>query len=77
MLGKDTPLSPDVGVTDLGRGFEISGVLIRNAVLSAALEAAIQPPGTRVITVAMLRRAAAEQLNMPTPPTAMAAMRSA
>jgi SpoVK/Ycf46/Vps4 family AAA+-type ATPase len=65
MLGQDTPLAPEVNVAQLGRAFELSGALIRNAVLSAALEAAIQPAGSRVLTKAMLERAAAEQLKSP------------
>lgn len=65
MLGQDAPLSSEVNVAQLGRAFELSGALIRNAVLSAALEAATQPAGARVITMGMLECAASEQLKEP------------
>jgi SpoVK/Ycf46/Vps4 family AAA+-type ATPase len=65
MLGSDTPLATDVNLLHLGRAFELSGGLIRNAVFAAALEAAAMPVGARVITQAMLERAASEQLGRP------------
>jgi len=65
LLGTDTPLCADVNLTRLGRAFELPGGLIRNAVLAAALEAATMPQGERVITHAMLERAAEEQQGRP------------
>lgn len=62
MLPADAPLDEDVDVTKLARRFELSGGLIRNAVLASALEAAAMPASQRRITQAMLERAAAEQL---------------
>lgn len=61
MLGPDAPLASDVDLGRLGRVHELSGGLIRNAVLAAALEAATLPAGTRVITQSMLERAAEDQ----------------
>lgn len=60
LLPADAPIAKDVDVTRLGRAFELTGGDIRNAVLAAALEAASAPQGERVITSAMLERAARE-----------------
>jgi SpoVK/Ycf46/Vps4 family AAA+-type ATPase len=61
MLSSDAPLADDVDALRLARAHDLSGAQIRNAVLSAALEAASAPPAERRITHAMLERAAAEQ----------------
>lgn len=68
LLSADAPLSGDVDPQALGRQFELSGGMIRNAVLTAALEAASAPPHQRRITRAMLERAAREQLGQKTIP---------
>jgi hypothetical protein len=54
-------LASDVDVMALGRAFELAGGGIRNAVLAASLEAATASLGSRIITHAMLERAASEQ----------------
>ncbi|MBW2526985.1 MAG: AAA family ATPase [Deltaproteobacteria bacterium] len=64
-LPGDAPLAADVDPAKLGRMFELSGGLIRNAVMAAALEAAAMPAGERTITQAMLERAAREQAGLP------------
>lgn len=64
-LPGDAPLDADVDPTELGRRFELSGGLIRNAVMAAALEAAALPAGERTITQAMLERAARDQAGLP------------
>jgi SpoVK/Ycf46/Vps4 family AAA+-type ATPase len=65
MLGNEAPLAADVNPIEIGRKFDLSGGLIRNAVLAAALEAATQPVGFRQICHGMLERAAADQLREP------------
>jgi SpoVK/Ycf46/Vps4 family AAA+-type ATPase len=62
LLSAEVPLASRVDFGRLGRAFDLSGGLIRNAVLAAALEAAAMPPEERQITMAMLERAAREQL---------------
>jgi broad-specificity NMP kinase len=68
-LPTEAPVAPDVDCLALGRAYELSGGLIRNAVQFAALEAASLPRGERRITQAMLERAGRLQLNdaSPTP----------
>lgn len=62
LLPADAPITKDVDVMALAKLFELSGGLIRNAVLTAALEAASAKASERRITHAMLERAAEEQL---------------
>lgn len=61
LLPADAPLAGDVDVVRLARDYALSGGMIRNAVMSAALEAAGAPAGQRVISQRMLQRAALEQ----------------
>jgi SpoVK/Ycf46/Vps4 family AAA+-type ATPase len=68
LLPAEAPLAPDVDPTDLGRRFDLSGGLIRNAVQAAALLAASAPAGQRIITRSMLERAAVEQAAQIQPP---------
>ncbi len=62
LIPADAPLATDVELGQLARAYELTGGDIRNAVLEAALEAAGRPAGERVITHAMLDRAARAQL---------------
>jgi SpoVK/Ycf46/Vps4 family AAA+-type ATPase len=61
MLTGEAPLTGDVDLGALARAYDLSGAQIRNAVLTAALEAASAPPGERRITHAMLESAARDQ----------------
>jgi hypothetical protein len=56
------PLTADANPIELGRKFELSGKLIRNAVLTSALKTSIQPGGSRKISQKMLEHAASDQL---------------
>jgi SpoVK/Ycf46/Vps4 family AAA+-type ATPase len=64
-LGCDAPWAKDVDPLRLARAHDLSGGAIRAAVLNAALEAASQPAGKRIITHDALDRAAREQLDVP------------
>jgi SpoVK/Ycf46/Vps4 family AAA+-type ATPase len=70
LLTAEVPLAADVDFPRLGRAFDLSGGLIRNAVLGAALEAAAMAVEERLITQAMLERAAREQLGATPEPEA-------
>lgn len=76
-LPGDAPLAADVDTSRLGRMFELSGGLIRNAVMAAALEAASMPAGERTITQQMLVRAARDQAGVPEAPPMINAIGSA
>ena len=61
-LACDAPWGPDVDPVRLALHHELSGGQIRAAVLTAALSAASQPEGRRVIRQEALERAALEQV---------------
>lgn len=69
LMPADAPLGEDVNLGELAR-YELSGAGIRNALLGAALGAAAQGVGMRVITQRMLRVAAQEQVGGTPLPTA-------
>ena len=64
MLACDAPLASDVSPALLAARYDLSGAQIRNAVLTAALEAASAPAAERRITHALLEHSAREQAGL-------------
>jgi AAA+ superfamily predicted ATPase len=67
MLACDAPLASDVNPALLAQRYDLSGAQIRNAVFTAALEAASAPAAERRITHAQLDRSAREQAGLAEP----------